>query len=87
MEAARLGVGVITGPDIANHADAFEAMAQAGAAIVVQDQPALTAALAALLADPPRLAAFNRAALDFARRQSDQLAAALDHIRALLPAA
>ncbi|HLY78706.1 MAG TPA: glycosyltransferase N-terminal domain-containing protein [Caulobacteraceae bacterium] len=87
LEAARLGVGVITGPDIANHADAFEAMAEAGAAIVVADGQALTLVLAALLGDPERLAAFNAAARDVAGRQGDQLAAALDLIRPLLPAA
>jgi 3-deoxy-D-manno-octulosonic-acid transferase len=87
LEAARLGVGVLTGPDIANHTDAFDAMIQAGAAIVVQDGEGLATALAALLADPGKLAAFNAAARDVAGRQGDQLAAALDLIRPLLPAA
>jgi 3-deoxy-D-manno-octulosonic-acid transferase len=87
LEPARLGVGVVTGPDIANHADAFDAMTEAGAALVVQDQEGLAHALAALLADPDALAAFNRAALELANRQGDQLTAALDLIRPLLPAA
>jgi 3-deoxy-D-manno-octulosonic-acid transferase len=84
LEAARLGVGVISGPDLANHAEAFEAMVEAGAAIVAPDGPALAGALAALLGDPQRLAAFNGAAREVAGRQGEQLAAALDQIRPLL---
>jgi len=87
LEAARLGVGVVTGPDIANHADAFREMAAAGAALIVPDAAGLTQALEGLLGDPERLSRFNRAALAFAGRQGDQLAAALDLIRPLLPAA
>ena len=87
LEPARLGVGVVTGPDISNHADAFEAMIEAGAAVVVPDPAALAATLADLMGDPAKLVAFNRAALDFAGRQGDQLAAALGLIRPLLPAA
>ena len=87
LEAARLGVGVITGPDIANHADAFLEMAQAGGALIVPDQAGLANALAGLLSDPAKLAAFNRAALAYAGRQGDQLATGLGLIRPLLPAA
>jgi len=87
LEAARLGVGVITGPDIANHADAFLQMVDAGGALIVRDPAGLADALAGLLSDPARLARFNRAALDFAGAQGDQLAAGLDLIRPLLPAA
>jgi 3-deoxy-D-manno-octulosonic-acid transferase len=87
LEAARLGVGVITGPDIANHTDAFEAMIEAGAAVIVRDQDGLAAALGALLTDPARLAALNAAARDLAGGQGDQLALALALIRPLLPVA
>jgi len=87
LEAARLGIGVITGPDIANHADAFLEMAEAGGALIVRDHAGLAEALGALLTDPARLAGFNRAASDFAGRQGDQLGAGLDLIRPLLPAA
>jgi 3-deoxy-D-manno-octulosonic-acid transferase len=86
LEAARLGVGVITGPDIANHADAFLELAEAGGAVIVPDQAALAAALAGLLRNPARLAGFNRAALAYASRQGDQLATGLNLIRPLLPA-
>ena len=61
-------------------------MIAAGAAVLAQDQAALAVTLAGLLCDPVKLAAFNRAALDFAGRQDDQLSAALDLVRPLLPA-
>jgi hypothetical protein len=62
-------------------------MAAAGGALIAEDGPALTAALASLFEDRARLEALNRAATDFAGRQGDQLATALDLLRPLLPAA
>ena len=87
LEPARLGVGVVSGPDVANFADIYAEMAQAGGALIAEDGPALTHALASLLEDRTRLDALNRGAADFAGRQGDQLAAALDLLRPLLPAA
>jgi len=86
LEAARLGRGVISGPSVFNHADAFDEMVAAGAAMLAADGPELTAALADLLASEPRLAAFNAAAAAFAARQGGELGAALELIRPLLPA-
>ncbi|MGH6955429.1 MAG: 3-deoxy-D-manno-octulosonic acid transferase, partial [Caulobacteraceae bacterium] len=85
LEPARLGVGVVTGPDIANHADAYGEMVQAGAAIVATDVAALKAMLADLLADQGRTDRLDRAARDFAEGQGDQFADALGLVRPLLP--
>jgi 3-deoxy-D-manno-octulosonic-acid transferase len=85
LEPARLGVGVISGPEVANFEAIYAEMAAAGAAILARDGAALAAVLAELLADRVRLAAVGRAALAFATAQGDQLGAALDLIRPLLP--
>ncbi|HXQ17828.1 MAG TPA: 3-deoxy-D-manno-octulosonic acid transferase [Caulobacteraceae bacterium] len=87
LEPARLGVGVISGPHVANFADIYAEMAQAGGALIAENGPALTVALAGVFEDRARLDALSRAAADFAGRQGDQLAAALDLLRPLLPAA
>ena len=87
LEPARLGVGVISGPEVANFADIYAEMTAAGAAIIAPDEAALAATLAALFADPARLAAMGAAALAFSTAQGDQLGAALALIRPLLPAA
>ncbi len=87
LEPARLGVGVISGRHVANFAAIYAEMTEAGGALIADDGPTLANALAALLGDRSRLDALNRAAADFAGRQGDQLAAALDLIRPLLPAA
>jgi 3-deoxy-D-manno-octulosonic-acid transferase len=86
LEPARLGVPVVTGPDIANHAEVFAEMIDAGAALQVHDEAGLTAVLALLLEDAPRRRAMGAAALGFAERQNGQLALALDVIAPLLPA-
>jgi 3-deoxy-D-manno-octulosonic-acid transferase len=86
LEPARLGVGVVSGPHVANFADIYAEMTQAGAALVVADGAELAEALAGLFAEPQRLAALGAAALAFAERQGDQLRAGLDLIRPLLPA-
>jgi 3-deoxy-D-manno-octulosonic-acid transferase len=85
IEAARLGRGVISGPQVFNHADAFAEMTTCGAALLVDDAPALAAALRRLLDDPGRRAAFDAAALAFADRQGGELDAALALVRPLLP--
>jgi 3-deoxy-D-manno-octulosonic-acid transferase len=87
LEPARLGVGVISGPHVANFADIYAEMAQAGGALIAKDSPALTLALASMFENRAKLDRLNRAAADFAERQGDQLTAALDLLRPLLPAA
>jgi len=87
LEPARLGVGVISGPHVANFADIYAEMVEAGGALIAEDGPALSVALAGVFEDRARLEALNRAAADFASRQGDQLGAALDQLRPLLPPA
>ena len=73
LEPARLGVGAISGPEVANFADIYAEMAAAGAAVIAPDEAALAATIAELLADRPRIAAMGQAALAFAQAQGDQL--------------
>jgi 3-deoxy-D-manno-octulosonic-acid transferase len=87
LEPARLGVGVVSGPKVANFEDIYAEMAAAGAAIIAKDEAALAETLAALFEDRERRAAMGCAALAFAKAQGDQLGAALEMIRPLLPAA
>jgi 3-deoxy-D-manno-octulosonic-acid transferase len=87
LEPARVGVGVISGPDVANFASIYGEMVDAGGAVIVQDGAGLAKALDETLRDPARLDRLNRSAADFAAQQGDQLAAALALIRPLLPAA
>jgi 3-deoxy-D-manno-octulosonic-acid transferase len=87
LEPARLGVGVISGPHVANFADIYAEMVDAGGALIAADGPALSLTLAGVFEDRARLEALNLAAGDFAARQGDQLGAALDLLRPLLPAA
>jgi len=86
LEPARLGVGVISGPAVANFEDIYAEMAAAGAAVLAPAE-ALAATLAGLLADRARLTGMGRAALAFAQAQGDRLGVALGLIRPLLPAA
>jgi 3-deoxy-D-manno-octulosonic-acid transferase len=87
LEPARLGVGVVSGPHVANHADVFAEMVAASAAVLTPDEAALAAELSALLGDADRRAALAGAAAAYAARQESQLGAALEQIRPLLPAA
>lgn len=86
LEPARLGAPVVTGPDIANHAEVFAEMTAGGAVLQVHDEAGLTAVLAMLLEDAPRRAAMGAAGLAFAEAQNGQLDLALEAIRPLLPA-
>jgi 3-deoxy-D-manno-octulosonic-acid transferase len=86
LEPARLGVGAITGPNVANHADIYAEMFEAGAALLARDEAGLTALLASLMAGAERRARFSEAALAYAAAQQGRLAAALAQLRPLLPA-
>lgn len=85
LEPARLGVGVITGPSVANHVDVFAEMMAAGAAVTAHDEAGLTALLADLLESAEKRRRLADAALAYAAAQQDRLATALDQIRPLLP--
>ncbi len=54
LEAAHFDTAILLGPDRRNNAAAAEALVEADAAVEVADPPALSATLAALLADPAR---------------------------------
>ncbi len=73
LEPARLGVGAISGPYVANYAEIYAEMSPGGRRADRRRRPALARALAGLLADRGRLDALNRAAADFAGRQGDRL--------------
>jgi len=85
LEPARLGVGVISGPSVANHADLFAEMIEAGAALTAHDEAGLTALLARLMEDEAQRTRLGAAALAYANAQHGRLATALAQIRPLLP--
>jgi 3-deoxy-D-manno-octulosonic-acid transferase len=86
LEAAQLGVGVVSGPHVANSADVYAEMVAAGAAMIAEDGVALAGLLAGLFGDPDRRARLAAAGLAFAGRQGDEFAAAQILLRPLLPA-
>ncbi|SHI42000.1 3-deoxy-D-manno-octulosonic acid transferase [Wenxinia saemankumensis] len=81
-EPARLGRGVLHGPDIANAASAHAALAEAGGA---REVPAdgIGAAVSALLGDAPARAAFDAAALTVAERQGADVDSLAEEILSL----
>jgi 3-deoxy-D-manno-octulosonic-acid transferase len=87
MEAATLGVGVVSGRGVANHADVFGEMVAVGAAMLVGDQAELASTLARLLADPARGEAMADASAAYGAAQAGELATAQALLRPLLPPA
>jgi 3-deoxy-D-manno-octulosonic-acid transferase len=85
LEAARIGVGLVSGSQVANHAEAFAELAAVGAARLVGDERELGAELGALLTEPARGEAMAKAAATYAAGQYDQMDQALAQIRPLLP--
>jgi len=71
LEPARLGCAVAAGPHTANFLDAVQVLEAAGALTLVADAPALAAWVAAMLADPARLAAAGAAGRAGAARWAD----------------
>jgi 3-deoxy-D-manno-octulosonic-acid transferase len=86
LEPAQLGVGVVSGPHFANHADIYGEMIAAGAARVAADEPGLSAILQDLWSDPAKRTRLAAAAAAYAATQRGQLGVALEQIRSLLPA-
>jgi 3-deoxy-D-manno-octulosonic-acid transferase len=87
LEPARLGLPVVTGPDIANFSETYAGLLHAHAALMTPHQAALTAALADLLANPERAAEMGARAQAHARSRHDAARTALDALEPLLPKA
>lgn len=87
LEPARLGLPVVTGPDVANFRETYAGLLHAHAALMTPHQAALNAALADLLANPKRAAAMGERARAHAQSRHDAAKTALDALQPLLPAA
>jgi 3-deoxy-D-manno-octulosonic-acid transferase len=87
LEPARLGLPVVTGPDVANFRETYAGLLHAHAALMTPHQAALNAALADLLANPERAVAMGERARAHAQSRHDAAKAALDALKPLLPPA
>jgi 3-deoxy-D-manno-octulosonic-acid transferase len=85
LEPARLGLPVVTGPDVANFRDTYAGLLHAHAALMTPHQAALNAALADLLANPERAAQMGARAKAHAESRHDAAKAALKALEPLLP--
>jgi 3-deoxy-D-manno-octulosonic-acid transferase len=85
LEPARLGVPVLTGPDIANSADVYDEMLDEACALIACDGADLRRKLAGLLGQPALRRRMSETALGYAARQGESLSAALDDLAPLLP--
>ena len=86
LEPARLGVPILTGPDVFNAASTYDEMFERVAAISCADQAALARDLRGLLNEPLIAPRIGRAALAYAERQGAALDEALALLKPLLPA-
>lgn len=84
LEPAVLGVPVLTGPYLHNFVEVSESMFMAGAALKVEDVPALVASLAALLDDPEGRAKMGRAGQQLVTESQGALNKLLDWIKPFL---
>ncbi|MCE3288187.1 MAG: 3-deoxy-D-manno-octulosonic acid transferase [Caulobacter sp.] len=86
MEPARLGAPVISGPQVFNAAEVYEAMVEGERGAMIVETPGdLSMALAGLLAAPEAAKALGARGQAFAESQSAQLDAAWARLEALLP--
>lgn len=85
LEPARLGLPVVTGPDVANFRETYAGLLHAHAALMTPHQAALNAALADLLANPERAAAMGERAKAHAESRYDAAKTALKALEPLLP--
>ncbi len=86
LEPARLGVPILTGPDVFNAAATYEEMFDRVAAIRCAGEAALARDLRGLLNEPLIAPRIGRAALAYAERQGAALDQALALLSPLLPA-
>jgi 3-deoxy-D-manno-octulosonic-acid transferase len=87
LEPARLGLPVITGPDVANFRETYAGLLDGHAALMVADQAGLDAAVADLMAHPERAMQIGLRAKAHAERGVETLARALAALAPLLPPA
>jgi 3-deoxy-D-manno-octulosonic-acid transferase len=85
LEPARLGLPVITGPDVANFRETYAGLAGAHAALSVTGQTALNAAVVDLMAHPDRALQIGLRAKAHAERGDGTLASSLAALQPLLP--
>lgn len=86
MEPARLGAPVISGPQVFNSAEVYEAMTLGERGAMIVETPGdLSMALAGLLAGPAAAKALGARGQAFAEAQSAQLDTAWTRLEALLP--
>ena len=85
LEPAVFGRPILFGPHMQNFAEIAEAFLDAGAAVQVDDEAALEAALRELVADPARRAALGRAARDIVEANRGARERTLAAIAELLP--
>ncbi|MEM1313552.1 MAG: 3-deoxy-D-manno-octulosonic acid transferase, partial [Pseudomonadota bacterium] len=84
-EPAALDCAALHGPDTANFAEEFAALASVGGAVQVEDGASLGRAVAALLSDEAGRAAMTRAAAEALGDGRQALERTLDALLALLP--
>ncbi len=87
LEPARLGLPIVTGPDVANFREAYAGLISAGAAIQAPDQAALTRVVGELLSEPALPAQMGRRAKAYGEAGQHAITSALTALRPLLPKA
>jgi len=86
LEPARLGVPVVTGPEVFNFAPIYARMLADEAVLVATSESDLSTKVQRLLADPAKAQAIGAKALAYAQRQAAECDAAFAAVEALLPA-
>lgn len=87
LEPARLGLPIVTGPDVANFREAYAGLISAQAAIQAPDQAALTRVVGELLSEPALPAQMGRRAKAYGEAGQHAITSALTALRPLLPKA
>jgi len=87
IEPARLASAILHGPMVANFADAYAALDDAGGALAIARPEDLGDALIALFVDAARLRSMARAAGDTVARRAGALDRSMQALKALLPGA
>jgi len=87
IEPARLASAILHGPMVANFADAYAALDEAGGALAIARPEDLGETLVALFANGARLRAMARAAGDTVERRAGAVERSMRELRPLLPLA